>query len=837
MQERFDLKGLNDVEVIASREKYGSNILSDHIENGFIVALKSLLKEPMILLLLTASVIYYLAGNKGDALFMASAIIFVAAISLFQDRRSRGALRQLKDLTAPECKVIRSGKTNSLKIRELVVGDYIIVEEGGSVPADGIIIHSNDFSVNESMLTGESLPIFKSETQKDNLVFMGTIVTGGLAIVTVNAVGNATRLGKIGKSLEDIDEERSPLEVQINDFVKKMVIAGALVFIMVWAINYAHTYSVLGSMLKALTLAMSILPEEIPVAFTTFMALGAWRLMKLGIVVKQMKTVEALGGATIICTDKTGTITENKMELAKLYVPGAPDVSDVSNHLSNYELELIRYGMWASEPIPFDPMEIALHDAYKKTRLSDERPLFKMIHEYPLDGRPPMMTHIFENKEGKRIIAAKGGPEAIMRLSGLTEKEISKVQRMVNRLSEDGFRVLAVGEAVFEGTIFPDKQQQFRFRLMGLLAFYDPPKQNIQRVFEQFYAAGIDVKIVTGDYAATTAAIARQVGFKGCAPILSGDDILSLNDQALPVKAENCHIFARMFPEAKLKLVNALKAKNEVVAMMGDGVNDAPALKAANIGIAMGKKGTEVARRAAALVLLDDDFSKMPEAIAMGRKIYANLKKAIQYIISIHIPIILIVFVPLALGWKYPNIFSPVHIIFLELIMGPTCSIVYENEPMEKNTMLQKPRSFTNSFFNWRELLTSITQGLVITTAALLVYQFAVSSNFSQSVVRTMVFCVIIGANITLTLVNRSFYYSIFTTLRYKNNLLGFVILATTTITAMLIYVKPVASFLGFEALSFRDLAFALLAGLLSVIWYELIKLRKRRMVVHKRSF
>lgn len=831
------MKGLNDVEVIASREKYGSNILSDHIENGFIVALKSLLKEPMILLLLTASVIYYLAGNKGDALFMASAIIFVAAISLFQDRRSRGALKQLKDLTAPECKVIRSGKTNSLKIRELVVGDYIIVEEGGPVPADGIIIHSNDFSVNESMLTGESLPIFKSETQKDNLVFMGTIVTGGLAIATVNAVGNATRLGKIGKSLEDIDEQRSPLEVQINDFVKKMVIAGALVFIMVWAINYAHTYSVLGSMLKALTLAMSILPEEIPVAFTTFMALGAWRLMKIGIVVKQMKTVEALGGATIICTDKTGTITENKMELAKLYVPGAPDVSDVSNHLSNYELELIRYGMWASEPIPFDPMEIALHDAYKKTRLSDERPLFKMIHEYPLDGRPPMMTHIFENKEGKRIIAAKGGPEAIMRLSGLTEKEISKVQRMVNRLSEDGFRVLAVGEAVFEGTIFPDKQQQFRFRLMGLLAFYDPPKQNIQKVFEQFYAAGIDVKIVTGDYAATTAAIARQVGFKGCGPILSGDDILSLNDQALPVKAENCHIFTRMFPEAKLKLVNALKGKNEVVAMMGDGVNDAPALKAANIGIAMGKKGTEVARRAAALVLLDDDFSKMPEAIAMGRKIYANLKKAIQYIISIHIPIILIVFVPLALGWKYPNIFSPVHIIFLELIMGPTCSIVYENEPMEKNTMLQKPRSFTNSFFNWRELLTSITQGLVITMAALLVYQFAVSFNFSQSLVRTMVFCVIIGANITLTLVNRSFYYSIFTTLRYKNNLLGFVILATTTITAMLIYVKPVASFLGFEALSFRDLAFAVLTGLLSVIWYELIKLRKRRMMVHTRSF
>jgi len=415
---KFNIRGLSDEEIIKSRAVYGLNKLSYKKENVFIDALLTLLKEPMVILLLVTSCIYFISGKFGDGIFLAASVILVSAISLFQDSRSRNALEKLKDFTQPYCRVIRGGKTEEIKSEELVVGDSLIVEEGKAITADGKIIHSNDFSVNEAILTGESLPVYKDHASKDNQIFQGTTVAGGLAIVTVTAIGNETRLGKIGKSLEDIKEEPTPLELQINNFVKKMVIAGALVFVIVWVLNYFHSYNLSDSLIKALTLAMSILPEEIPVAFSTFMALGAWRLMKMGVVVKQMKTVETLGSASVICIDKTGTLTENNMSLAKVFVPGSQKITGAEDALSHDEKELIRLAMWASEPIPFDPMEIALHEAYAKTGIADERPNYKMIHEYPLGGKPPMMTHLFENK-GKRIIAAKGAPEALMAVCDL----------------------------------------------------------------------------------------------------------------------------------------------------------------------------------------------------------------------------------------------------------------------------------------------------------------------------------------------------------------------------------------------------------------------------------
>jgi len=434
--------------------------------------------------------------------------------------------------------------------------------------------------------------------------------------------------------------------------------------------------------------------------------------MKMGIVVKQMKTVETLGSATVICTDKTGTITENKMSLAKLFVLRSQTISDAGNLVREDEKEIIRLAMWASEPIPFDPMEVALHNAYTKAVSADERPHYKMVHEYPLGGKPPMMTHVFENTSGKRIIAAKGAPEALMNVSNLTVEEKQQIETAIKTLATDGYRVLGVGEANFNVNHYPATQQEFQFIFKGIVAFYDPPKKNISSVLENFYKAGISVKIVTGDNAATTTAIAKQIGFKGYEKSITGEELIKLSDSELQKVVWDTNVFTRMFPDAKLKIINALKAKAQIVAMTGDGVNDGPALKAAHIGIAMGKKGTEIAKQAASLILLDDDLSKMVDAVAMGRKIYTNLKKAIQYIISIHIPIILTVFIPLALGWIYPNIFSPIHIIFLELIMGPTCSIIYENEPMEKNLMMQKPRPLTTNFFNLKELTTSIIQGL-----------------------------------------------------------------------------------------------------------------------------
>ena len=826
--ENFGIKGLTDEQVVTSRKTHGANSFTYKEKNGFLEALKSILKEPMILILLVASSIYFITGNFGDGIFMVAAIILVGSISLYQDSRSRKALEKLKNLTEPNCKVIRNGVTVEIPSEELVIGDSLIVEEGTMIPADATIVHSNDFSVDEATLTGESLSVFKETSSTNNTIFTGTIVASGLAIATVTAIGNHTQLGKIGNSLDNIVDEKTPLELQIANFVKQMAIWGGITFLLVWGINYFNSHNILDSLLKALTLAMSILPEEIPVAFTTFMALGAWRLMKLGVVVKQMKTVETLGSATVICTDKTGTLTQNKMSLARLFSIKTGKITSTEAILKNEEKELITVAMWASEPIPFDPMEISLHNAYAKQTDVDERPKYHMIHEYPLGGKPPMMTHLFENESGQRIIAAKGAPEALIQISNLTAEEKKSVYATIDELGEQGFRLLGVGQAVFEGTDFPKLQQDFSFEFKGLVAFYDPPKKNISQVLKDFDTAGINVKLVTGDNSATAVAIAKEIDFIGYDKCMSGDELMQLTDAELQKKVMDTQVFSRMFPEAKLRIINALKANNEVVAMTGDGVNDGPALKAAHIGIAMGNKGTEIAKQAASLILVDDDLSKMVDAIAMGRKIYTNLKKAIQYIISIHIPIILTVFIPLALRWIYPSIFSPSHVILLELIMGPTCSIIYENEPMEKNTMIKKPRPFTTTFFKFNELTTSIIQGLVITLASLSVYQYAVGQGFGEATTRTMVFMVLVVANIFLTLVNRSFYFSLFTTLKYKNNLVGLIIGITIALAALLLFVPPLTDFFEFNTLSANQLLVSLFAGSISVLWYEAVKWGKR---------
>ena len=826
--ENLEIQGLSEEQVEASRAAHGVNRMEFKKQNRLIELVKSLVKEPMILLLLVAAAIYFITGDYGDGIFMAVAIFLVAAISIYQDNRSKNALEKLKNYIHPQCRVIRNGEAKEINSEELVIGDRVIVEEGAYVPADGKIISSNDFSVNESILTGESLAVYKDALKEDNEVYSGTIATSGLAIIEVTAIGNNTRLGLIGKSLEEVETEKTPLEKQINNFVKKMVIIGAVVFLIVWAINYFMSYDVLDSLLKALTLAMSILPEEIPVAFTTFMALGAWRLMRMGIVVKQMKTVESLGSATVICTDKTGTLTENKMHLTKIYSFASDKITNHNEPFTDDEKELIRTAMWASEPLPFDPMEISIHGTYKENFINDERADYKMIHEYPIGGKPPMMTHIFENNAGNRIIASKGAPEAILKTSDMSDEAKKKVLNVVHELADAGYRVLGVGLTVFNGNNFPKKQQDLSFQFKGLVAFNDPPKKNMEKVLNNFYDAGIEVKIVTGDNAGTTRAIANEIGFRGAERSMTGNELMALDESGLQEKVAHTEIFSRMFPEAKLRIINALKKNNEIVAMTGDGVNDGPALKAAHIGIAMGKKGTEIAKQAASIILADDDLAKMVDAVAMGRKIYTNLKKAIQYIISIHIPIILTVFIPLALGWIYPNIFTPVHVIFLELIMGPTCSIIYENEPMEKNTMIEKPRPFSTTFFNWHELTTSVIQGLMITAGALLIYQYAVSNGFDENTTRTMVFTTLISSNIFLTLVNRSFVYSIFTTLRYKNNLVPLIIFITVVITALLIYIDPLARFFKFSHLGLSQLVISVVAGFVFVIWYEFVKLYKR---------
>lgn len=814
--------GLSTQQVEASRRRFGRNEMQQQ-KRGLLSRIVHAFAEPMVLFLLAAAILYLVSGEVGDALFMLGAILGVTGISLYQEERSSKALAALNTLTASDATVIRNGRHEKVLRQEVVVDDLVVVEEGSTLPADGIIISQNDFTVNESILTGESMPVARREGER---VFQGTIVASGLAICRIENIGDATRLGRIGEQIAAIKPAQTPLQRQIARFVKRMAMIGVLFFVVVWALHYLDSHSLQDSLLKALTLAMSILPEEIPVAFTTFMALGAWRLARLGVVVKNVGTVETLGSATVICVDKTGTITENRMTLRKIY---DARVDAMLDEASLQGLAVVRVAMWASEPIPFDPMEKALHEAYLSLAAVDERPAYRMVHEYPLGGKPPMMTHVFESVDGERIIAAKGAPEAILAVCGLEGDSYAKAARALDSLTREGFRVLGVAEAAMTGDRFPKVQQEFSFTFRGFVAFYDPPKKNIASVFDAFRTAGIDVKIVTGDNARTTASIAQQIGFEGADQPVEGDELAGLDDAVLREKVRSASVFTRMYPEAKLRVLNALKANGEVVAMTGDGVNDGPALKAAHIGVAMGKKGTDMAKEASAMILTDDDLARIVDAIAMGRRIYGNLKKAIQYIISIHIPIILTVFIPLILGWVYPAIFSPIHVIFLELIMGPTCSIIYENEPAERNIMSQRPRPFSHTFFDSAELGTSVLQGVVIFLAVIAVYQYAVNAGGTEALTRTLVFVTLVSANIFLTLVNRSFYYSVITTLRYKNPLVPLILAVTVVVTALAVFTPGLRSLFGFEQPLPEQLFTAFGAGALGVLWYEAVKAYKRR--------
>ncbi|KAF2080742.1 cation-translocating P-type ATPase [Flavobacterium sharifuzzamanii] len=822
------LKGLNDNEVTLSRKKYGYNQIDNADKNTWLELLINILKEPMLVLLFAISIIYLAIGDYGEALFMFLAIAAVAAISLYQDNRSRKALEALEKLNEPLSKVIRNAKIIEIPTHEITIGDLCIVEEGKMINADGEIMHSNDFSVNESSLTGESLSVFKSSESDDNKVYSGTLAVSGLAVIKVEKIGKETRLGKIGVSISEIKEETSPLQLQIGRFVKGMAIVGIIVFAMVCIISFYHTRSLLDSLLNGLTLAMSVLPEEIPVAFSTFMALGAWKLMREGIIVKRSSIVETLGSTTVICTDKTGTITENTMQLKHIYNFASDKIFD-QNDFSNPDLStIIDYAMWSSEPVPFDPMEKTLHRLYEKSRKDDRRKDFQMIHEYPLEGKPPMMTHLFENTEKERIIAAKGAPEAILNVSALSENEKNKVRDIIKNLGSQGFRILGVARSNFESNNFPEKQQDFKFDFLGLVVFYDPPKKGIQEVFSHIYDAGIKVKVITGDNVDTTRSIALQAGIKQTSQAIEGKDIMEFSEEQLLQAAEEKVLFTRMFPDAKLAVVNALKKQGEVVAMLGDGVNDSPALKAAHIGVAMGSKGTEIAKAAAALVITNDDLDKLIVGIASGRRIYANIKKAVQYIISIHIPIILTVSLPLLLGWVFPQIFTPVHVIFLELVMGPTCSIVYENEPMERNTMQNKPRKMTDTFLNWKELSISIIQGILITAGVLFIYQHTVQNGGNEEKTRAMVFSTLIFANILLSLTNRSFHYSLFESFKNRNILFPIVSFSTLIMLSAILYINPFSDFFHLTGLTIRELGLAAGIASISVLWFEGYKLFKR---------
>ncbi|WP_209331114.1 cation-translocating P-type ATPase [Lunatimonas salinarum] len=824
----MDYKGLSDEEVIASRNSFGTNGMGDQAKNPVWGILLEIISEPMFILLVVAATIYFLVGESTEGIIMLVALGLVSGISLVQERKSRKAVDALRMLSSPKARVYRNGKLIEIPTDEIVVRDLILVEDGNLIPADARIIEAHDFSVNESILTGESLSVAKDHLSASPLIFQGTLVDSGNCMAEVQAIGNKTELGKIGTSLERIEQTKTPLQTQIKRFVRNMVVFGAIAFLLVWGINYLLSEDILSALMQGLTLAMSILPEEIPVAFSTFMALGAYRLYKSSIIAKSPYTVETLGAATVICTDKTGTLTENRMELRAIFDFHSDSLQNFTegNPVFSPALE---YALWSSEILPFDPMEKSIHSFYRDLAPIDERENASMLHEYPLSGKPPIMTHVFRKGSGEKVIAVKGSVEGVMRQCQLTESEKHRINTRVENFTAQGYRVLAVGKADPEIAQYPQTQQEFEFSFIGLLAFYDPPKKNIPEVLQSFYDAGIDVKMITGDYAQTASSIASQIRLHSPDSVITGEEIMSLDPSELKQKVKQYTVFARMFPEAKFRIVEALKSNGEVVAMTGDGVNDGPALKAAHIGIAMGKRGSEVAKGAAALVLMDDDLGHMTEAVALGRRIYENLKKAIQYIVSIHIPIILIVLLPLVLGWEYINLFSPIHVIFLELIMGPTCSIVFENEPIEPDSMSKPPRKVTQTFFSWPELSISVLQGLMITGACLGLGYWLMKGGESEETVRTVVFATLVFSNIFLTLVNRSFHHSFLKTLRYPNKLIPLILATSLFLLVIILTVPLVQSVFDFEAVGMDTVLQALVAAIVGVFWIEGWKAWRRR--------
>ncbi|NND35174.1 MAG: cation-translocating P-type ATPase [Saprospiraceae bacterium] len=818
--------GLTAVEVKAARSQYGSNTLQKDPHNRFLSLLIEIISEPMFLLLTIATVIYFLLGETTEGFMLVIAIFFVTGISIYQSVRSRNATKALEQISQLKVKVYRDGKLIEINKSNLVVGDHMILEEGDVITADATILDSFDFSVNESILTGESFAVAKPS----GMIYNGTMVVSGSASARVVSVGSSTELGKLDLSMQKIKNGKTLLQKQIDNFVKGMTLFGTMAFVVVWFLNYITSGDVLESLLRGLTLAMSALPEEIPVAFSTFLALGAWRLIRKNVLTKQPQTVESLGAASVICLDKTGTITENTMVFERIYNHATSASQSISGCNDPGCQQVLQDAMLSSEITPFDPMEIAIHKAYKQYAQQDITPGAKMLHEYPLSGTPPIMTHVFETDDGIKV-AAKGGWEHITRVCRLDAPEIARIKIEADAMAKLGMRVLGTAHASYpRSKEFPENQDDFGWNFSGLIALSDPPKKNISQVISQFYDAGVSVKMITGDYPDTAIAIAQQSGFKNTSAHLTGSEVMQMSDEQLQLKIDEIDVFARMFPEAKLRIIKAYKKQGQVVAMTGDGVNDAPALKAADIGIAMGQRGTGIAREAAKMILTDDNLQNMVQAIETGRRIYHNLKKAFRYIITIHIPIILVVTLPLLLGWKFPNIFTPIHVIFLELIMGPTCSIIYENEPIEKGLIMEGPRKTTESLFSWRELWVSVLQGLIISTGVLFTYQFFVYQNADETSVRTLTFTTLIFSNIFLTLVNRSFTKSIFETIRYKNKLIPLILLITLLIWLTTVKIPFVQKLFRFSDIGNIEILFCALTAAICVFWIEISKASRRRL-------
>ncbi len=839
MKEYSNLKqGLTTQEVEDKLRQKGYNELPGSKARNLGKLILDVISEPMFILLVSCAVIYFFLGDLQEAIVLTASVVIVMSIELFQERKTEKALEALKNLSSPRALVIRNGEQIRIPGREVVTDDLIILAEGDRIPADAYILENNLLSVDESLLTGESVPVGKrvwnhqerpSTPGGDDLpfVYSGTLVVSGRGIAQVFATGERTELGKIGKSLKNITEEETRLSMETGRLVKYFAIFALLICAFVVIVFYFTRKHLINAMLTGITLAMSVLPEEFPVVLTVFMALGAWRMSRKNVLVRRLQAIESLGSATVLCTDKTGTITYNKMTLQKIVSNNENIALNSVATLSEPIRKTLIYSVLGSMREPFDPMEKAIHNALIDSDSSSYTELqkYQEIKEYPLTDELRAMAKVWKIPGNpNNTIALKGSPEAVLKLCKINAEEIKAIMNQVSDLAEEGLRVLAIAFCEFTKDTLPEKLTDLSFHYSGLIGLADPIRETVPEAVKICYKAGIRIIMITGDYIGTAKAIGKQIGLKNVDNVISGSELDQISDKNLAERCKQVSIFARVVPHQKLRIVQALKTNGEIVAMTGDGVNDAPALKAANIGISMGLRGTDVAREASAIVLTDDDFSSIVSAVKMGRRIYDNLRKSFTYVYSLHLPIAGMAMIPAALA-DYPIIYFPVHIAFLELIIDPACSIVFEMEKEEENIMERPPRSVDESLFGTKRLIIGSLQGLGVLLLLVIMYFWGINNGMGDNHLRAHIFTTLVFSNLMLITTNRSWQKNLVQIIRTPNKGMTFLFLGVFAIVLLMTQVPSITNIFHLEAMSVMETLTCLILGNLSVAWFEIYKL------------
>ena len=856
-----DANGLPSATAIANLKRDGYNELPSTQSRGILSIAWDSIQDPIFLLLVGGGIIYWILGDLQEALILLGFVVFLTAISLYQEGKTEHALEALRDLSSPRALVIRDGQRKRIAGREVVRDDILMLAEGDRVPADAIVISCSNLSTDESLLTGESLPVRKiaavgnvemARPGGDELpfVYSGTLVVQGQGIVKVRSIGTQTEMGKIGNALQKVQPEVTPLQREMNRLVSRLFGIALALCVAIVIIYGATTGDWLKGVLAGITLAMAILPNEFPVVVTIFLALGAWRISQNHVLARRTSAVETVGSATVLCVDKTGTLTLNQMAVQQLLAynhPENPQPYDLRLHsqvpLPEAVHELVEFCILASQRDPFDPMEKAFKELgnYSLAGTEHLHNDWKLLREYPLSPQLLAMSHVWQSADGKLYeIAAKGAPEAIADLCHFTPEQQQILTAQVSEMAAQGLRVLGVAKAslidapppflpphpVLTPEHLPDKQHDFPFQFLGLVGLSDPVRPTVAAAIQECHTAGIRVVMITGDYPETAQTIARQVGLQ-TGDTITGAELDGMSETELQQRIENTSIFARAVPEQKLRIVNALKDKGEVVAMTGDGVNDAPALKAAQIGIAMGQRGTDVARESAALVLLDDDFSSIVQAVKLGRRIFDNLRKAMSYLIAIHIPIAGMSLIPVL--FKLPLVLLPIHVAFLHLIIDPACSIVLEAEPAEANVMKRPPRNPKEPLFGKKTLGLAVLQGGGILVIILTVFAIATYRKQGELDIRALTFTTLIIANLGLILSESSTSRLSLKILKSPNPALWWVIGGGVFFMAIVLYVPFLRNLFSFSFLHAIDLAICLVGGAICLLWFELLKQTTKR--------